>query len=85
MELVKLKEMAYNDAIKEKLDDAKLLTEDVGTAAFYVEDVDIANKELETKNAVEHADSTNEAYVQYLGAELLLPSGSMGVAARARG
>jgi hypothetical protein len=77
-ELVRKKAEDFENSLKNRLDDTNFLINDAESEGFYKEDIifdDIDDEEMVEENAIEQDDFTDDAYDQYVGAELLLPHG----------
>jgi hypothetical protein len=66
---------AFERTHHERLNDANFIANNAEAGGFYMEDVIFNDDELTETNAIEQDDYTNDAYDQYVGAELLLPHG----------
>jgi hypothetical protein len=77
-DLVRKKAEDFEKNLVNRLDDANFLADDAEAQGFYMEDIifdDLDDEEMVEKNAIEQDDFTDDAYDQYIGAELLLPHG----------
>jgi hypothetical protein len=72
---LKAKAETFEKALNDRLNDANFVAENAESEGFYMEDVTYDDDEMEEVNAVEQDDYTDDAYDQYVGAELLLPHG----------
>jgi hypothetical protein len=61
--------------LNDRLNDANFIAENADNEGFYMEDVVFDDDEMNEVNAIEQDDYTDEAYDQYVGAELLVPHG----------
>jgi hypothetical protein len=72
---IKDKVEIFEKTLKERLDDTNFIVENAEAQGFYMDDIVYDDDEMEETNAVEQDDYTDDAYDQYVGAELLLPHG----------
>jgi hypothetical protein len=72
---IKEKAEVFEKALTARLDDTNFIVENAEAEGFYMDDVVFDDDIMEETNAVEHDHYTDDAYDQYVGAELLLPRG----------
>ena len=72
---MKTKAEEFNTRLNERLNDVNHITENAESEGFYMEDVVYDDEEMKEVNAIEQDDYTDEAYDQYIGAELMISYG----------
>jgi hypothetical protein len=77
-DMIRNKAEAFQNALVTRLDDANFMADNAEAEGFYMEDIiydDIDDEEMVEQYAIEQDDYTDDAYDQYVGAELMVPHG----------
>jgi hypothetical protein len=77
-DMIRNKAEAFQNALVTRLDDANFMADNAEAEGFYMEDIiydDIHDEEMVEQYAIEQDDYTDDAYDQYVGAELMVPHG----------
>jgi hypothetical protein len=72
---MKEKAETFERTLNARLNDANFIVENAEAEGFYMDDIVFDDDVMEETNAIEQDNYTDDAYDQYVGAELLLPHG----------